>query len=88
MTARRKLQDGLSYAPRAMRADRAAAYLSVSRSTFLQWVKDGIMPQPARIGDVVLWDRLALDIAFEQLTEVGDDEGRNSFDKIVSAIKR
>jgi excisionase family DNA binding protein len=83
-----KLQDGLAYPPRAMRADRAAAYLSVSRSTFLQWVNDGVMPQPTRIGDVVLWDRLALDIAFEQLTETGDDQGRNSFDKVISAIKR
>jgi excisionase family DNA binding protein len=87
MTAH-KPQDSFAYPPRAMRADRAAAYLSVSRSTFLQWVNDGVMPQPTRIGDVVLWDRLALDIAFEQLTEMGDDQGRNSFDKVISAFKR
>lgn len=34
MTA--KLHDHLSYPPRAMRAERAAAYLSISRSKFGQ----------------------------------------------------
>jgi predicted DNA-binding transcriptional regulator AlpA len=72
-----------------MRADCAAAYLSVSRSTFLQWVDDGIMPKPIRPpgGGVTLWDRLALDVAFEALAATEEDE-RNSFDKITSAIKQ
>jgi hypothetical protein len=81
----RKLQDALAYPPRAMRLDRAAAYLSVSPSTFLQWVDGSKMPQPIRINGVVLWDRLALDIAFEALAAV--EEGNNTFDKIVAAIK-
>jgi excisionase family DNA binding protein len=87
----RKLQDALAYPPRAMRLDRAAAYLSVSPSTFLQWVDEGKMPQPIRpngSGGVALWDRLAIDIAFEALAAVEEEQGQNSFDKIVATVKR
>jgi hypothetical protein len=87
----RKLQDSLAYPPRAMRLDRAAAYLSVSPSTFLQWVEEGKMPEPIRPngpGGVALWDRLALDVAFEVMAAVEEEQGRNSFDTIVAAIKR
>ena len=84
----RKLQDALAYPPRAMRADRAAAYLSISRSTFLQWVEEGKMPQPIRVSGVVLWDRLAVDLAFEDLAGLEEDQGRNSFDKIIADRKR
>jgi hypothetical protein len=86
----RKLQDALAYPPRAMRADRAAAYLSVSRSSFLQWVDEDKMPQPIRPNGpngVALWDRLALDIAFEALAAV-EEEGRNTFDQIIAHRKR
>jgi predicted DNA-binding transcriptional regulator AlpA len=68
-----------------MRAEGAAAYLSVSRSTFLQWVNDGIMPQPTRIRGVVLWDRLALDVAYEELAAV--DDKPNSFDVVIDGLK-
>lgn len=68
-----------------MRADRAAAYLSVSRSAFLQWVDEGKMPQPIRINGVVLWDRLALDVAFEALATV--EERPNSFDAVIDGLK-
>jgi predicted DNA-binding transcriptional regulator AlpA len=86
----KRLQDSLAYPPRAMRADRAAAYLSMSRSAFLGLVDAGTLPKPTRIGGMVLWDRLALDVAFEELVAVeGDDGDRpNSFDKIVEAIKK
>ena len=84
----RKLQDSLSYPPRAMRLDRAAAYLSVSPSTFLQWVDADKMPEPVRINGVVLWDRLTLDLAFEALAAVEEERGQNSFDKIVAAARK
>ena len=64
-----------------MRAERAAAYLSMSRSTFLELVDEGKMPKPTRIGGLVLWDRLALDVAFEELHEESDRP--NSFDTIL-----
>ena len=57
----KKLADVLGYPPRAMRADRAAAYLSMSRTKFLELVDKGKLPQPKRIEGVVFWDRQALD---------------------------
>ena len=56
-----KLQDHLAYPPRTFRADRAAAYLSMSTSTFLKLVGEGIMPR--------MWDRLELESALENLKE-------------------
>ena len=60
-----KLADTLAYPPRAMRADRAAAYLSMSTSTFLALVDEGRLPKPKRLKGIVFWDRLALDAFVE-----------------------
>ncbi len=65
--AAHKLQDGLAYPPRAMRAERAAAYLGMSRSKFLELVDDGRMPKSIHLDGIALWDRLALDVAFDEL---------------------
>jgi excisionase family DNA binding protein len=56
-----RLQDHLAYPPRTMRLDRAAAYLDLSRSTFLRLVDDGKLPKGKKVRGVVFWDRLALD---------------------------
>jgi predicted DNA-binding transcriptional regulator AlpA len=64
-----KLSDQMAYPPRAMRAERAAAYLSMSRAAFLRLVEDGTMPAPVKIKGIVLWDRLELDAAFDKLRE-------------------
>lgn len=51
----------LPFWPRRLSADLAAAYLGISRSTFLLGVDDGTWPEPIRDGRRTLWDRLALD---------------------------
>jgi predicted DNA-binding transcriptional regulator AlpA len=84
----KRLQDGLAYPPRAMRVDRAAAYLSMSRSAFLDLVNAGTLPKPTRIGGLVLWDRLALDVAFEELAAEGEGDRPNSFDAVIEAIRK
>jgi predicted DNA-binding transcriptional regulator AlpA len=84
----KRLQDELAYPPRAMRADRAAAYLSMSRSAFLELVDAGTLPKPTRVGGMVLWDRLALDIAFEELAAVEGEGHPNSFDVVIEAIRK
>ena len=53
-----KLQDHLAYPPRAFRADRAAAYLSMSTSTFLKLVEEGAMPKGIKVHGMTMWDRL------------------------------
>jgi excisionase family DNA binding protein len=67
--AQRKFQDDLAYPPRAMKADRAAAYLDISRSKFLELVEQGRLPKPKIIDGVRVWDRLALDTAFAEFPE-------------------
>lgn len=71
---REKLSDNFAYPPRALRVERAAAYLSISTATFLRLVEEGVLPKPVHIGDsVVAWDRHELDEAFDRL-KTGDDQ--------------
>jgi hypothetical protein len=83
----RKLQDELAYPPRAMKADRAAAYLDMSRSKFLELVEAGRLPKPKVIDGIRVWDRLALDAAFNDFPDRGDDDSvpgrRNTFDEVL-----
>jgi predicted DNA-binding transcriptional regulator AlpA len=52
-----KLADHIAYPPRLMRAERAAAYLGMSRAAFLRLVDDRIFPQGIRISNgMVGWD--------------------------------
>lgn len=56
-----------AYAPRGLRRTDAARYVGVSPTTFDEWVAAGRMPQPARVGRVVIYDRQAIDLALEAL---------------------
>lgn len=67
--AAEKLQDHLAYPPRAMRADRAAAYLDISKSKFLELVGQGRLPRPVKIDGITSWDRFELDAAYESMKE-------------------
>jgi predicted DNA-binding transcriptional regulator AlpA len=80
-----KLQDHLAYPPRGMRADRAAAYLGMSKSEFLKLVDKGTMPKATKIENMAIWDRLALDLAFEELNAVSNDRGSNTFDQVLGS---
>lgn len=53
--------------PRALGRPDAAAYVGISPSKFDQLIEDGRMPRPRRIDGRVVWDRYALDEAFENL---------------------
>jgi len=64
-----------------MRADRAAAYLSMSQSEFLRLVDEKLMPPPIKIKSMSTWDRLELDAAYENFK--GDDDDGNSMHKIL-----
>jgi excisionase family DNA binding protein len=73
-----------SYPPRGLRADEAAFYLGMGRSKFLQLVEDGRLPKPRVIDGMRVWDRLALDAAFNDFPDRGDGDKRpNSFDKVL-----
>lgn len=64
-----KLSDRLAYPPRAFRAERAAAYLAMGKSKFLELVDEGRLPQPIRIDGITTWDRLELDAAYERMKQ-------------------
>jgi hypothetical protein len=64
--------------PRGLSADEAAAYVGLSRNTFLRQVEEGLWPDPIKIGKRtsrhreiagrVIWDRHRLDLALDQLS--------------------
>jgi predicted DNA-binding transcriptional regulator AlpA len=77
-----KLQDHLAYPPRGMDADRAAAYLGIGRTKFLELVDAGRMPEPVRIEDELpRWDRLDLDAAWDDLKQRRNDPLARDRDK-------
>lgn len=80
-----KLQDSIAYPPRGMRAERAAAYIGIGRTKFLELVERGLMPEPIEVDGMTLWDRLTLDAAFDNLQN--QPERRNSFDVITGQGK-
>jgi len=55
--------------PRGLRREQAARYVGVSMSKFDLLVKDGRMPRPREIDGCRVWDRLALDAAFDDLPD-------------------
>jgi predicted DNA-binding transcriptional regulator AlpA len=56
-----------SLAPRGVCREVAAEYLGISPSSFDLGVKDGTFPSPRRYRGRVIWDRLELDRAFDEL---------------------
>ncbi len=55
--------------PRGLGRFGSAHYLGVGVTLFDQLVRDGRMPKPVRINNRAVWDRLALDAAFEALSD-------------------
>jgi predicted DNA-binding transcriptional regulator AlpA len=68
----------LSLAPRGLSRVQAAEYIGVGVTKFDEMVDDGRMPRPKRIDGRLVWDRVKLDEAFEELD---DDRGpKNEWD--------
>jgi predicted DNA-binding transcriptional regulator AlpA len=68
--------------PRGLRREAAAEYLGISVSSFDLGVKDGTFPPPRRFRGRVIWDRLALDSAFDELPS---DDFENPWDKALAS---
>lgn len=75
-----RLSSALS--PRGLSRVRSADYVGVGTTLFDEMVEDGRMPKPKRINSRNVWDRFALDVAFEALP---GDEDSNPWDQEVSA---
>lgn len=68
MTARAAILPA-SCPPRGLNRREAAAYVGVSPSEFDKMVEEGVMPKPKRRGRRTIWDRIALDGAFDALPD-------------------
>jgi hypothetical protein len=58
-----------SLPPRGLNREAAAAYIGISVGKFDEMVEDGRMPKAKRIDGRKVWDRRALDLAFDALGE-------------------
>jgi predicted DNA-binding transcriptional regulator AlpA len=74
--------DSLSYPPRGLCREEAARYIGVGTTKFDEMVADRRMPKPKKIDGRVVWDRVALDLAFTDLPTEG-----NGIDEILSRPK-
>lgn len=59
--------------PRGLGREAAAQYVGVSPVKFDALIADGRMPQPVRLDSRKVWDRRALDRAFDALGGLTDD---------------
>lgn len=74
------------YWPRLLNSEEAASYLGISRSNFLQRVKQHILPPPQRLGQRVLWDIKNLDSYVDALfASVHDAQRREAQAKVAEA---
>ena len=62
--------------PRGLKRTEAAAYVGVSPTKFDEMARDGRMPKPKIVDTRNIWDRLKLDIAFDDLP--GDENDENN----------
>lgn len=64
--------------PRGLNRAEAARYVGVSPGTFDKLVAEGLMPRPKRVKSRRVFDKQAIDLAFDALG--GDGESENDFD--------
>lgn len=69
-----RFRDTLAYPPRGMSREEAARYIGVGATKFDEMVGDRRMPKPKRIDGRVIWDRVALDVAFSDLPTEPDNK--------------
>lgn len=60
-----------TFPPRGLSREDAAWYIGVGVTLFDEMVADRRMPRPKRVNSRIVWDRLALDAAFNDLPEDG-----------------
>ena len=67
---------------RGLSRPEAAGYIGVSPSTFDKMIAVGKMPKPIHVGTRNIWDRVALNRAFDALT--GNDSAEtNEWDEVL-----
>ena len=65
--------------PRGLNREQASLYIGVGMTKFDELVDKGMMPKPKMIGARKVYDRFAINVAFDQLP---DDSG-NEWDEVL-----
>ncbi len=73
-----------AYAPRGLSRTDAAIYLGIGLRLLDEMVKDGRLPPPKQINKRVIFDRIALDVAFSALPDQEQDT-RSRFEKLIDS---
>lgn len=73
--------DDFAYPPRGLSRDQAARYIGIGPTLFDEMVADGRMPRPKRVNGRVVWDRLGLDSAFNDLPGGETNAKKNKIDE-------
>ncbi|TGP22357.1 MULTISPECIES: hypothetical protein [unclassified Mesorhizobium] len=73
--ARRQIDLPPTLVPIGLSRIEASAFIGVSASLFDEMVKDGRMPKPKAINSRTVWDRRAIERAFDLLPGGSDDGG-------------
>lgn len=76
--------DQFRYAPRGLSRIDACRYLGLTLQLFDDMVKDGRMPPPKVADRRLIWDRVALDVAFASLPDQEVDN-RSRLQKLLDA---
>lgn len=69
MSDRSDILEEFGFLPRGLRREKAAQYVGLGLTKFDEMVVDGRMPKPKVADGCVIWDRLSLDAAFENLPD-------------------
>ena len=70
----------LSLPPRGLNREQAARYIGVSPNTFDKLVAEGTMPRHKQLRGKRVWDRHALDLAFDAIESDEPAEAPNPWD--------
>jgi hypothetical protein len=69
-----------------MNADRAAAYVDISKTKFLEGVEKGVWPLARNVDGLPRWDRRDLDAAVDAMSgRTKKLAGRKSFDDLMES---
>lgn len=76
--------DPISYPPRGLSKVEACRYLGIGSTLFDQLIAEGKLPKPKRIASRVIWDRIALDVAFNDMPE----DGKSGLDSMLDMARK
>jgi predicted DNA-binding transcriptional regulator AlpA len=76
--------DNFSYPPRGLSRVEACRYLGIGGTLFDTLIAEGRLPKPKRIATKPVWDRIALDAAFNDLPE----DGRSGLDNMIDMARK